>query len=166
MNTNDIRTLFDYNFWARARIMRSALQVSPEQFIAANTSSYGSLRGTLVHNLQSELIWRKRLQVEQPPFSLPAQTDFPDPHRLEEYWSADEALTRSFIMGLTQSDLDKVFEYKNSKGVVFRNVTWGILVHMVNHGTQHRSEAAAMLTDFHYSPGDIDLIVYLREKGL
>jgi uncharacterized damage-inducible protein DinB len=37
------------------------------------------------------------------------------------------------------------------------------MAHLVNHGTQHRSEAAAMLTEYGYSPGDIDFIIYLRE---
>jgi uncharacterized damage-inducible protein DinB len=37
------------------------------------------------------------------------------------------------------------------------------MAHVVNHGTQHRSEAAAMLTEFTHSPGDIDLIMFLRE---
>jgi len=166
MNANDVRRLYDYNYWAKARIMRSALLVTPEQFTAANTSSYGSLQGTLVHNMLAEMIWRNRLQAKHTPFSLPVVGDFPTPQRLDEYWIAQEALMRAYISGVTDADLEIMLEYKNSRGIVYRNAVWGILTHVVNHGTQHRAEAAAMLTDFNYSPGDIDMILYLREKSL
>jgi uncharacterized damage-inducible protein DinB len=39
----------------------------------------------------------------------------------------------------------------------------GALVHVVNHGTQFRSEAAVALTEYGHSPGDLDLIFYLRQ---
>jgi uncharacterized damage-inducible protein DinB len=43
------------------------------------------------------------------------------------------------------------------------NVLWHLLVHVLNHGTQHRSEAALLLTSYGQSPGDLDLILFLRE---
>ena len=166
MNANDIRILFDYNYWARERIMHVTLQVTPEQFSTPNTSSYGSLRGTLIHGMMAETNWRKRLQGEAPSFTPPAAGEYTTPQELEKDWTAEKTRMQVYLAGLQDADLNKQFEYKTAKGVPYNNILWGILTHIVNHGTQHHAEAAAMLTDFNLSPGDIDLVVYLREKGL
>ena len=166
MNTTDILMMYDYNYWAHARILQAALQLTPEQFIAPNTSSYGSLRGTLVHALFAEMIWRRRLQGESMPSGLPVEADFQTPAELQQANAANEAAMRAYLQSLADADLQAVVKYQNTKGVPFQNVAWNILMHVLNHGTQHRAEAAAMLTDFGHSPGDIDLIIYLREKGL
>jgi uncharacterized damage-inducible protein DinB len=35
---------------------------------------------------------------------------------------------------------------------------WLVLAHVVNHGTQHRSEVARYLTECGHSPGELDLL--------
>ena len=174
MNTADILLLYDYSYWASARILRATLQVTPEAFAAANTSSYGSLRGTLTHLLFAEMIWRRRLQGEQMPTGFPQQSDFPTPQTLYDACLAEEALMRAYLAGLNDGSpsassgqaLQAITYYKNTKGLPFQNTTWHILSHLLNHGTQHRAEAAAMLTDLGHSPGDVDMILYFREKGI
>jgi uncharacterized damage-inducible protein DinB len=55
--------------------------------------------------------------------------------------------------------------YTSTEGVPHERVVWESMAHLVNHGTQYKTETAAVLTGFGHSPGDIDLIVYLNEAG-
>jgi uncharacterized damage-inducible protein DinB len=69
-----------------------------------------------------------------------------------------------FIAALTDDDLNRTIRYKTTQGGAMANVLWQLMAHVVNHGTQHRSEAAMLLTGCGCSPGDLDLIVFLRES--
>ena len=89
--------------------------------------------------------------------------DFPDFPSLRERWAEEETRLMSFVNGMSEERLDNTFDYTNTSGKPFTRILWHAMVHLVNHGTQHRSEAAAMLTDFGCSPGDIDLIFFVSE---
>lgn len=65
---------------------------------------------------------------------------------------------------LTDDQLNSVIPYKTTKGIPQERVLWQMMAHLVNHGTQHKAEAAAMLTWFGQSPGDIDMIYFLIEN--
>ena len=60
MNKNDILTLYDYNYWANARVLKAAANVTPDQFVVPFNLSHDSLRGALVHVLAAEMVWRLR----------------------------------------------------------------------------------------------------------
>jgi uncharacterized damage-inducible protein DinB len=49
----------------------------------------------------------------------------------------------------------------NFQGETWSYPLWQQLLHQVNHATQHRSEAALLLTRLGFSPGWLDLLVYL-----
>ena len=164
MNKQDIQLLYQYNQWANKRILDRTENLTIEQFLTPASYPHGGLRGTLTHTLFAEWLWRRRWQGESPMSGMKPE-DFPTFAALRARWVEEEKALNSFIGGLTDEKLNASFQYKTMRGDQMENILWQAMVHVVNHGTQHRSETAAMLTEFKHSPGDIDLIVFLREMG-
>lgn len=160
MNKQDILLLYQYNQWANARILNTAANVTQEQFVAPRSFPHGGLRGTLVHALSAEWIWRTRWEGTSPSFMLKPD-DFPNFQALQARWAEEEARLMRFVNDVSEERLNQTFDYTNTAGKPFTRVLWHIMVHLVNHGTQHRAETAAILTDLGHSPGDLDLISFL-----
>ena len=163
MNKEYIQVLFEYNYWANAKILNSAAKLRNDIFIATATLSHGGLRGTLHHTYTAEYLWRMRLHERISLTSIPPETTFLDLNSLRMAWNEEETLMRGFINSLTDEALQEIITYKTMKGIEYTNPLWQSLVHMVNHGTQHRAEAAVLLTDHGASPGDVDMLIFFRE---
>jgi uncharacterized damage-inducible protein DinB len=163
MNKQDIRTLYGYNQWANARILDRTARVTQEQFLAPAPFPHGGLRGTLVHAMSAEWIWRKRWEGISPTHVL-KPGEFVTFDSLRSRWAEEEAQLMQFVHSLTDEQLNRTFDYNNTSGKPFTRVLWQAMAHVVNHGTQHRAEAAALLTDLGHSPGDLDLIYFLSES--
>ena len=161
MQKTDILTLFEYNDWANGRILQTAAKVTPAQFTDPAQVSHGSLRATLVHTLFAEVIWRMRCQGGQY-IAFPVESHYPTLEALVQHWKTEEQAMRLYLSTLEDDDLNKLLKYTTIKGIDYAQPLWQILAHVVNHGTQHRSEAAVLLTEYGHSPGDIDMIVYFR----
>ena len=163
MNKQDILILFQYNQWSTAKILNAAANVTQEQFLAPAPFPHGGLRGTLVHALFAEWIWRHRWEGVSPTVRLKPE-DFPNFESLRARWMEEEKLLMAYVAGLTDERLHSKFRYTSTEGTPHERILWQAMAHLVNHGTQHKTEAAAILTGFGHSPGDIDLILYLIEN--
>lgn len=162
MNKQDILTLYKYNQWANVKILNAAANVTPEQFLADASFPHGGLRGTLTHILFAQWIWRSRWEGNSPNYRIKPD-EFPSFVSFHARWLPEEALLMNFVENLTDEKLNQVIQYKNTKGVPLQQVLWKMMAHVVNHGTQHRAEAAALLTEYGCSPGDVDMIYFLDE---
>ncbi|HEX2993264.1 MAG TPA: DinB family protein [Anaerolineales bacterium] len=160
MNKRDILTLYQYNQWANGKILKAAANATPDQYLASASFPHGGLRSTLVHVLSAEWIWRKRWEGSSPT-SLFKPEEFPTFVSLCTRWTEEEKQLMDFVESLTDERLNGAIDYTNTSGKPFTRTLWHMMAHVVNHGTQHRAEAAAMLTELGYSPGDIDFIYFL-----
>lgn len=163
MNREYFSALYDYNYWANDRILGAADHLTDGQFIAKTSDSHGSLRGTLVHTLSAESVWLSRWN-DVSPTSLASEQEFPNLAALRARWRDEESKMRAFLERLTDSDFSRVIEYKDTRGTPFARPLWQMMAHLVNHGTQHRAEAATILTNLGHSPGGIDLTKFLDER--
>lgn len=164
MQISGVRDLLQYHYWANRRILSMVEQASAEQFVAPSVYGIGSLRDALVHLIFADWAWRLLLQGN--PFPDPLEpADFPTVAALRERWQAEEAAFWAYVDGLTDADLAGIIRYPVEGGIIRERVLWHCLYHLVNHGTQHRSEAAALLTGYGLSPGEIDFTAFLNERG-
>jgi uncharacterized damage-inducible protein DinB len=162
MRIQDLLFLYDFNYWARDRILSCTSQLSPEEFLAPVPSNYVSLQATQVHILSAEWVWRVRCQEGRSPKSLLDLNDFLVLESLQSFWLDEQSRMMDYLAGLKASELEERISYRRTGGQAQSNILWHILVHVVMHGTEHRSEAGSILTAFGHSPGDLDLIHYLR----
>lgn len=162
MKQEDLLTLYGYNYWANAQILKTAARVSPEQYTAPANVSHGSLRGTLVHCFGGELVWRLRCQEGISPSALPDEEEIPTLESLVQRWQEEEETMMDYLASLRDADLTRIVSYKSTSGNAYENMLWHLLAHVVNHGTQHRGEAAVILTECDHSPGDLDLLLFFR----
>jgi len=163
MNVSYFSTLYDYDYWANERILRAAENVSAAQFVAA-TESRWSLRKTLVHTMSAEWLWLSRWRGISPTAGL-SEGDFPTVESVRTRWHAGKQDMRAFQAALNDEGLKRVVQYTDTRGQSLAFPLWQLMAHVVNHGTQHRAEAAALLTDWGYSPGNMDLTVFLQERS-
>lgn len=165
MRVQDIHFLYAYNYWARSCLFDQAAKLNLEQLLAPRPYGHGSLRNELVHILSAEWIWRVRCQERRSPTALLDFDGFPTLEALQVRWKDEEAQMWGFLGGLADADLNEVIYYRRTGGGRPESVLWHLLLHVVNHGTEHRSLVAEMLTTYGYSPGDLDIVHFLRAEA-
>lgn len=161
MNKSDIAILIHFNFWANDRILATCEQISVDEFTRLHTPDpgWGSLRGILVHTLDTEYGWRSVLQALGEDRILEAD-DFADVAALKAHWDRERAAWFGFVDRLSYEGVNLGYGDNPQDGPK----VWQTVLHVLTHGIQHRSEAAAILTGYGQSPGDLDFDLFLKEK--
>ena len=90
--------------------------------------------------------------------------DLPDLEAVQAFVKREEQRVKSYIGGLSENDLVKKISFGKPEQKLEQKL---ILLHIINHGTEHRTELGHFLTDCENSPGELGLVYYLtrvREK--
>jgi uncharacterized damage-inducible protein DinB len=160
--TDLVLSLLDYSYWGRDRILDAAASLTKQQYTQAAGLDHDSISKTLAHTLAAEALWRLRLGGVGD--ALLPEIDAATPDALRVMWQAEERALGLLLKRVTDTTLDRPVEYVTSQGSRRSEPVWQVLVQLVNHGTQHRSEVALVLTRLGHSPGFLDFIVFARER--
>jgi uncharacterized damage-inducible protein DinB len=170
MHLEYLRLLYGYNDWANRHLLEVVDQLTPEQLYAPDDSSFGGLHATLIHTMDTEWSWLNvMLQGDARGIDWASleidPADVRDVTAIRARWADVEAQLQAFIAGLEaegEKSPDRIVTWEGDYGGLRRRPVWQIMLHVFNHGTQHRSEVAAMLTRAGHSPGEMDLTRYLN----
>ncbi len=153
MDPADVRYLFAYDRWATEKILDRLDGLGSDLWGATGVVGERGLGSILVHMLGAHQRWRLAFEgSEESP--RPEDEPLPSPADLSERWLAELDATDTFLEDVTPGFLAYVRD--GVKVAV-------MLQHLANHGTQHRSEAALLLTQAGRSPGQLDLIDFAED---
>ena len=161
MNASAIQTLFDYHYAMYDRIWESAQTLSAEQFVAKGDYSLRSVRNQLLHVIEVDNRWLARLQYLPLP-DLLEENVFPDQATLRPTWDAIRSDVLAYTRDLPDGDLAEIVELDfPQRGGKQSSLRWQILLHVVNHGTDHRAQILARLHELGAPTLEQDLILHL-----
>jgi uncharacterized damage-inducible protein DinB len=152
---DDVRELFAYDRWATERLLAALDGIDDATWSAAQVIDERGLGGILVHMLGAYQRWRHGLS-EDDELPRPEREPLLSPAELRSRWEAEWPAMEAFLASRDDGWLNR-----EDEGVRFDRM----LQHLANHGTQHRAEAAVLLSQAGRSPGDLDLIVWLEDRA-
>ncbi len=154
----DIVTFAQYNKWANNRLLNTAAQVAQDQLMSAPLLSQKSAFQTLRHMVDIEWSWR--LACEGKPATEPLWKIEPleDLQSVSAYWRAEDDRLLAFVQMLPEDEFERDVTPSWIKQAY---PVKHILLHVLNHQTDHRSEVGWHFTKLGYSPGDIGFLDYL-----
>ena len=157
MQPDQVRFLFEYDRWATSKVLAALDGLDPAVWTRPNAIGDRCLGDILVHQLGAAQRWRIGFQsqgTDEGP--SPEKEPLPSIAALRANWETEWAAVEAWLPAVTDEFV----------GYVFGGIpVWQMLVHVVNHGTQHRAEAALILTAEGRSPGGLDLIDYADERA-
>jgi uncharacterized damage-inducible protein DinB len=165
MNLEQLRTLVDYHYWARDRLLDAVERLSSEQFTKDLGNSFPSIRDTVVHLYAADWIWCTRWEGESPQ-SMPAPAGFPDVAAVRRAWTEHEPRVRAVLERLGEEGIGRTIEYRTTDGRPQNQIFWQMLQHVVNHGSYHRGQVTTMLRQLGQNPPkSVDMITFYRERA-
>ena len=160
MNADAFRHLYNYHFAEnRSTWDRYIVPLPREQFTQEIGYSRGSIRNQVVHMMSADNGWFSALRgVDFPKDLVPA--DLPDRESIRARWDTLEQEMRAYL-GILRDEM--LFTKPFAEGEDKDLILWQVLIHVVNHGTDHRAQVLRSLNDLGVKTVSQDYIFYVYD---
>jgi uncharacterized damage-inducible protein DinB len=160
MNADAFRHFYEYHFTENRKIWDSYVtQLSDEQFTQDVGYSHGSVRNQIVHLMSVDDTWFSALRGVKIPEPLdPAHFD--DRKIIRAQLDNVEQNMRDYLARLRD---DMLFEKPFAEGEDKDLILWQVLLHVANHGTDHRAQILRLINDLGVETTSQDYIFYVYD---
>lgn len=159
-----IRELYEHNEWANGRILDTAAKASEADLRSRPPSSYTSIMADLAHIAHAQATWLSRWKMGITDPSARALEELDTLADLRTALAKSHAELRDYLSGLTDAALDGGLSYTDLRRGQQEWPLWRMLIHVANHNSFHRGEIALCLTALGESPGELDILHFLRQR--
>lgn len=157
MNADAFRHFYDYHFAENRKLWDDYIvQLPHEQFTQAVDYSHGSVREQIIHLMDVDDAWFGDLIGSEPSESL-SSAAVDDREAIRAHWDGVEQGMRDYLAGLR----DDMLINKPLEGEDANLLLWQVLLHVVNHGTDHRAQLLRVLNDLGVETTSQDYIFYV-----
>ena len=158
MDAESLLALVRFHAWANDRVLATAADLSDEGLRRPEVQDRGSAYDTIRHLVDVDWSWREYCIGNDVGDTYVWDHGFvlDDLPALHAFCIEEDTRLRRYVESLDTAALAEPLSLGEEPDD--RVPRWLILAHIVNHGTQHRSELARYLTECGHSPGDLDLV--------
>ena len=177
-----VRRLHVYNQWADEQVLAAMSGMAADDLAKEAPVAFGNLRGALWHSLGAQMGWL-RICAGFDTWARATVRDSTSVEGLRELFDPSHAMWREFIESLSEEDVQRPSElpiddnFRKSVGAELlrwaeehghrpRRPLWQSMLHVVNHGTQHRGEIGMYLASLGRSPGDLDYGTFEENRAI
>jgi len=151
-----IKTFIEYHIDMTRRVLDSIDQITDEQFLTDDAYSRGAIRNLMIHLSSVDRRWLAGLKNLEDVGHLKFE-DYTTRSAAREVFENVLTDLAEYASTLTEADLDS----PNDK---IQEPRWQILLHIINHGTDHRSTVLQRLHELGAPTFDQDFVIWLWNR--
>jgi uncharacterized damage-inducible protein DinB len=162
MYADGFRHFYEYHFSENRKIWDLFIvPLTHREFIKEVDYSKGSVRDQIVHLIDVDDVWFSELRGVEPSEPL-EPSKFDDRKIIRAHWDSVEQKMRDYLAELRNEQLfyKPIIDPEEDKDLI----VWQVLLHVVNHGTDHRAQLLRVLNDMGVKTTSQDYIFYVYEN--